>query len=262
VPKSPAPVLAALVAAIWLAADSTLSIAVPEPVDWRVYQLHALPGSGTNGIDGYIRGSGIVMAHTDNAVLEWINLSKESPKAFVQVGDYQGQMGLCPGTRCYNSPTQVHMYWEMNSCSSTRYNALDLGVPPTPNYAYYISWNGSFNDNDCGSYYFPIRVGSVTNQPVGTGRMHASYAFAEAALEDRFLSTQSPEHIGTVWFGLDNNAQVSGSYGLHLYTRATGIWSIWNNAGTYAGPGSYPAGIYNPLIYIHKRYYDSFQVTD
>jgi hypothetical protein len=97
---------------------------------------------------------------------------------------------------------------------------------------------------------------------VGTGRLHTSYGIAQATLEDRFLSTQSPENINTVWFGLDNNAQVSGSYGLHLYTKATGVWRTWDYQGTYAGPGSLPSGISNPLIYIHKRYYDSFQGTD
>lgn len=254
--------MAPLIAAAWFAASPTMVTATH--MNYRVYGLHDLTSSMTNGIDGYIRGSGIIMAHTDNAVLEWVTLhGSGSPGPWVQIGEYQGKVGICPGTKCISSPTGVRHYYETWSCSGAAYSIVDLGSPPLPNYPVYVNWAGGYNLSDCGgSWYFPFRLGSWTSQPKGTGRMHGSLGYPQAALEDRFVHGQPHENINTVWFGLDAQGNVNSGFSLHLYTYASNSWARWTHSATFAGTGESPSGIPNPLIYIPRRYFDAFQVTD
>jgi hypothetical protein len=257
-----------LVAVLLALSVSFPGTALASHVSYRVYAYQTL-ASGTNGIDGYIRGSGIAMQHTDHAVAEWVTLLAEPPGQelmWVQTGQYQGLAGVCPGTRCISSPNRVHLYFETRSCNATVYSIMDLGAPPNPNYPVFVNWAGGSNLNDCGTYggswYFPFRIGSWTSQPKGTGRLNQSWGYPEAALESRYLHGRSPEDIGLVWFGLDNNAQVNNGYGLHLYTRATNTWNLWNQAATQCCLATVPAGIPNPLVYVPKRAWDAFQVHD
>jgi hypothetical protein len=240
----------------------------PSPFQIHIWGIEYLDANwNKNGLRGFIRAPDINLSYfdSDTGVMNFLNLSdhattSDQPTAFVQVGAYQGQ--LCGSIPCITAHYHMHMYWEMNSCNYTRYNHDDLGAPPSTNYGYFINWNGSFNDNDCGSYYFPIRVGSWSSQPVGTGRLHASEAFPQAATEIRYLSSRSPERIDPVWFGLNNNNQADNSYGLHFYNRATGNWTLWTNSQTVTTTESVPGGISNPLRFTGVRDFDGFRVFD
>jgi hypothetical protein len=236
--------------------------AAPSPFQIHIYGLENLDADwNKNGLRGFIRAPDINLSYfdPDTGVMNFLDLS-DSTTAFVQIGAYQGQ--LCGSIPCITAHYHMHMYWEMNSCNNTRYNHDDLGVPPSTNYDYFINWNGSFNDNDCGSYYFPIRVGSWSSQPVGTGRLHASEAFPQAATEIRYLSSRSPEGIDPVWFGLNNNNQADNNYGLHFYNRDTGNWTLWTNSQTDRTTESIPSGITNPLDVRGVRDFDGFRVID
>lgn len=241
---------------------------------YRVYGLQQLL-SGTNGIDGYIRGSGIVMHDTEDAVSEWLTIyynpsitPDQSDLEWVQIGQYQGALGeSCPGgTKCIHSLTGAHLYYEYRSCNGSVYSIKDLNAPPTANYPVYIGWSGGSNVNDCGTYggsfYFYMRVGSWTSTPVGTARLNQSWAFPEAALEDRYPAGQTPEHINTTWFGLDNSAHPNNSFGLHLYTKATNAWNLWNQSNTQCCYATTPSGLPNPLVYGPKRNWDAFWVHE
>jgi hypothetical protein len=173
--------------------------------------------------------------------------------------------GACP-EKCLNSQSSTHLYWEYLACDSAVYSNLDMGSPPTPNYAVYVNWAGGQNQNDCdtsgGSWYFPFRIGTWTSQPKGTGRLNQSWGFPQAALERIYLHGRSPENIGLTWFGLNHSGQVAAGYGLHLYTHATSTWSLWNQAATECCYATFPPGQPNSLVYLERRQWDAFQVND
>ena len=157
---------------------------------------------------------------------------------WAQTGTYQG-MNPDGGT----SYSTVRMFWEnMTACTnSADYYFGDVGVPPTPDYPYYISWNGgsSFdktcsNGNHVTAYTWEWRKGSFTSNPFHYGDLGHTFGFASAATEVIDLAT-----IGTDRFGCDHNKICTNpSYGLHLYNGST--WSLMTNAVVLGGPGNPP----------------------
>jgi hypothetical protein len=237
------------------------SIALATHTVYRYYEgQKATPG--TNGIDGYVRGSGSAMLDPgNNAIAEWLSLVTGSGSAtqWVQTGQYQGSLGLG------YSPTQVHLYAESVSCNLTAVLSVDLGQPPQPNYPVYVNWAGGFNDQDCASFYFPFRVGTWTSAPVATGRMQSSSGLPQAFVEVRVRHATPIEPIGQTRFGQDASGSINSSYGLHVYTYATNNWALWTQtfpSGTTTGGYTVPSGQPNPLTYIPRRAHDAFNIDD
>lgn len=227
--------------ALSLATFAAPNVALATHAYYRYYAGQQA-SSGTNGIDGYIRGSGSIMLDpSDHAVAEWIGLVNGAGSSFhwVQSGQYQGLLGFS------SSPNAIHLYYESLSCTGSVYQWDDLGAPPTPNYPVYMNWAGGFSDQDCSSYYFPFRVGSWTSAPVGTGRMQSSAGLPQAYVENRVRHGSPVEPIGNIRFGQDHAGNVSSGYGLHVYTRAWNQWSLWTANfpnGTTTTPSRVPPG--------------------
>jgi hypothetical protein len=208
--------------------------------------------SGTTavkGIDGYIRGSGTVMADPQahfNA--HFVNLCPTtSCTSWVQLGPYQGTINVI------SSPNVMHMYIEnQNACVG--YGIGDHGAPPTPNYPYYVYYSGVTQTvGGCtGQRLYYYKVGSVTNPPISDGWLTTTTGIPVAETE-----IFGGEDVGLDWFGCDNSGNASSSFGVHLL-NASSQWVTWTAANE---PGSQP--IANaPNVFQQLQAWYSFKTHD
>ena len=192
------------------------------------------------GIDGYLRQSGTVPTNGFHAV--WINLcAHDNCQDWVQLGTCQGIF------RGGSSPSAVHMYVE-NRDHCGGYFALDIGAPPTPDCAYYLSYAGTgsvwlCNGDPWSAFDFASRKGSWTSQPFFYGVLSTVDGLAMAKTE-----VQNGAPIGTDRFGCDHNKNcgVSQSYGMHLYNGTS--WYLWTGAST-------PSNGNPPYLLTHQNYW-------
>lgn len=207
-----------------------------------------------SGLDGYLRTSAITMADsTNNTVGPWFSMGPSNQ--WVQIGLYQGTAGTgtCPGATCIRSRTSVHMYGEwVDSCLS--YGIGDLGVAPTANYPFYISYTGS-TASSCGfAYQWAYRVGSYTNPPVLLRYMNVSLAGPQSFQEVQWNSVN--ETAPPTYHGLNASGGINDSYGLHLFKYSTGQWLLWSPANA---PGTYVQTIGAPPSYFAMKNWSAFQ---
>jgi hypothetical protein len=101
----------------------------------------------------------------------------------------------------------VSRYRETNT-TQCGYSSVNYGAPPTPNYAYYISFVGTvvlpeyLNCLTQRTYHkYAIRSGSISNTPVGHFFLLGSPATPIAA-EEVYAPTTS-EDLGNDYFGAD-----------------------------------------------------------
>jgi len=197
--------------------------------------------SNWNGIDGYIRQSGTV--HLNSGLhLDWITLCQhDSCSQWTQVGTYQGYL------TGHSNPDQVHVFYEnVNVCGT--YSNDDLGPPPTPNYAYYLSYDGNgqtgfYCPTHHTGYIIQYRMGSIGSNPIFNGDLSTSDGLVLAKTEDQGAL------LGTDYYGCQGVELCSnGSYGLHLYTSSTGIWSGWTG-------GSVPSNGNPPYLHTFNNYW-------
>ncbi len=214
------------------------------------------------GIDGYIRGSGLVSVPGNNHVDEWIALNDTDPQTsgFVQAGQTQG-WGF--------ASDHVEMYSEGSECFGARYLITHLLAPPTPNYPMYVFSDGvARSTTDCNGnpttwYEYAVRVGSFGNPIKMTFLMSDIDWYPEAAQEEYYDGSEI--HINQNWWGLDNGGGVNPSYALHRWDSVN--WAVWTQSsfpGT-TGPDCpvSPAGTANPFVYVSKvPMYSAFQVHD
>jgi hypothetical protein len=223
----------------------------------RHYSLEYLT-SGSNGIDGYVRGSGSNLSDPMNqAIGEWVSLTTfAAPQMWVRIGQAQGCLGKCPGNPCIYTPITIHLFAENQNCNGQSYRLTDIGQTPSPNYAVYVNWAGVGPEPGfClgqNSYEFPFRTGSWTSSPKAYGYMESSTGGLEAGLEVHNLNAFPT--VGTTYFGTDNNHNVNGSYALHTYVKATNQWLLWS-AGSFPGTKCHDD---SPLIYDSMRQWDAF----
>ncbi len=206
-------------ACLVLAFSSGPALAVnPNYAGWQTQAVH------WHGIDGYLRQSTTVSTSGLHAI--WITICGDCFTHWVQTGTYQGvfQGG--------SSQAAVHVYYEnVDACGD--YYAGDKGVPPAPDYAYYLMWDGASSHNIVcqngdhqAAYTFEYRKGSVGNTPFHYGTLPTSDGMALAKTE-----IQGAPPINTDYFGCDpNRACGNGSYGLHLFNGTS--WLGWTGAST------------------------------
>jgi len=204
------------------------------------------------GIDGYVRVSGTVMQDPlTHFHAGFINLCQSaSCTNWLQTGGIQGTAGF--GSEVIRSINLVHMYLEStNGCGE--YTNTDLGVPPSPNYPYYIYYSGVSETRDCGTQRkFWFKVGSVNNPPSGFSWLSTADGLAIAEQETTFF-----ESVNTDWFGLDHNGTINDSFGLHL-KNSSNQWVLWNAANA---PGTI-TGSNGSLVYVPKKAWSAFQAHD
>jgi hypothetical protein len=211
-----------------------------------------------NGIDGYIRFSGTVMHHpNDNFNASWFGLSDfngPSGPRWVQIGQTQGTL--------LNNPTVQRMYGETYSCQGGQHELFDFGVPPTPNYALYVTaTNESRGLDPCSAatlYKWNFRIGSWNNPPVAYGSNPARYGHPEA-FQENMWAAGGIESINTNYWGLDHSQQVNLSFGMSLYVLSTSAWRSWNATNA---PGTAVAFEDPPLDYVRRATWYAFQVHD
>lgn len=229
----------------------------------RLYAGQKL-GSGTNGLDGYIRHSGVTLQHYPNtAVADRFGLTRIDSNwgglHWTQVGVFQGRAGVgCPsGPECV-SHTGTGIFGE-NLRPDTIYDLVDGGAPPTPNYPYYIQWNGV----SCGQFptmcAFAHKAGSVLNPPFDWGYMSGSWGVPEAAYESFYpQGTTQREGLNNDYFGLDSNQQINPSFAIHFYSYATNTWFPWTQSAFPSTTCLDNA----PLVYIAVQKWTAFRVHD
>lgn len=207
-----------------------------------------------NGLDGYLRTSAITMADsTNNTLGPWFSMGPLGQ--WVQIGLYQGTAGTgtCPGATCIRSRTSVHMYGEWTDSCST-YGISDLGVPPTPNYPYYLSYTGT-STSACGvAFQWAFRVGSFTNPPVLLKYMSVNAAGPQSFQEVQWNTVN--ETAPTTYHGLNASGAVNDSYGLHLYKHSSSQWVLWNSTNA---PNTYTQVTGAPPSYIISKLWSAFK---
>lgn len=209
-------------------------------------------GGNWQGIDGYIRGSGTTNVPSPDHRANWIGISTEDGSGgWVQMGVYQGYIanGLV-------SPNHVDIYTEHHQCID-KYD-FDWGVPPSPNYPYYLTVvpNSYHYDSDCGNYVwtFAFRKGSYTSSPFDTAILQSPTGEAIANTELYWPTNGTITPSGNDYFGTDSNHNASPSYGLHVYNGGWQLWSSASDPGVYGASGSH-AGYSNLAPYYAFRTY-------
>jgi hypothetical protein len=171
-----------------------------------------------SGVDGYIRASGTVMLDgVNNFHAHFVNLCSHSNcDQWVQIGQSQGHE---------LSATQIWSYFEsFDECGVRRLGKL--GVPPTPNYPYYVSYLRE-TSGSCPQSQFAFRQGSWSNPAVGYGFM--SFASGIAIAETEISSVGPREPINTNYFGTNDAHVYQASKALHLWNGTWAIWTIATN---------------------------------
>lgn len=199
---------------------------------------HVSAGWGTTaswkGVDGYIRQSTTTTLSGTQAHVNYINICGTNCDSWVQTGTAQGNTPLGPAT--YSTVQIFYENWD--ACDDYWFSLV--GAPPTPNYPFYLSWDGGSSYNQsCNdgrhqtAYVWEWRKGSFTNAPFHYGNLGFSSGQASAATEVLDSAT-----IGTDRFGCDHNKVCSSAaYGIHVYDGST--WSLLT-AGGSIGPGNPP----------------------
>ena len=254
--------LLSLALALPMLVASAPKVAADDPTVHKRYDGQELRSGLTLGLDGYVRGSGIIMADPAfNHVTEYLSMNDylHDSIGWAQIGMSQG-VGL--------SATRVHMYAERYACWADPpfYNFVDLGEPPQPNYPLYVYSNGNTAWDVCrGSvqtwYEWSYKVGDINNPPSVRKRMPASQAVPQASQEVSFVFV--PENIGQNWWGLTSTGGVNPSFGLHVLT-AGGSWDLWSAAAYPADlfHVTVPPNEFNPLVRVPKADYSAFMVHD
>jgi hypothetical protein len=190
------------------------------------YAYGGYVGGAWSGIDGYIRQSTTSTLASDQVHADWVNIcgTNCSTLVWAQTGTYQGTF------RGGSSPSAVHVFYEnYDSCSD--YYANDLGAPASPDYPYYISWDGASshqivcNDGSrVGVRTYEFRKGSFSNTPFYYGNLPQTSGDIEVLTE-----VQNGATIGTDYFGCDANKSCgNASYGIHVLNGST--WSTLTSA--------------------------------
>jgi len=158
---------------------------------------------------------------------DWINLCTDGCANWVQTGEYQGFIGAS-GWNIY-SPSSEHMYIE-NQTPCYYINA-DLGAPPSPDYPYFIAYDGHHLIDSCGrmEYEYIFRVGSWSGTIAGYGYM-PSYAGQPQVMEELEWQSGSAPPSGTDRFGCDPSFNAVSGYGIHVSNNQGTTWSLWTAA--------------------------------
>ncbi len=141
--------------ALCLAIGLTLPPSVTSAQEFRLYGGQLESGIDAQGIDGYIRHSGVVLPNCPTQfIASWLGVG--DPSKWVQIGHTQGLVG----GSCGSSSTKL--YAEQNDCNFAKYGKWDLGSPPTPNYPVYVNRTGATAIDPCTQgtdrqYAFPDR---------------------------------------------------------------------------------------------------------
>jgi len=243
-PRAIAPVVVILLLVSGLGAvDANTNYCNDPPAQTaQSYALQTLPGTASNGIDGYVRGSTSNMDDPWNEhILEWVQIANSADPVvgeWVQIGQFQGCLGHCPNTPCDYGPTSIHLYAE-NQCGpsgSQSYSLTDLSTPPAANYPVYVFYDGNQGSSGhCAGnawYEFKFEKGTFCQfcAPSAFGYLRSSIGYDQSALEVNYKSGQSPPTVAATYFGTDNNHQADASYGLHTYIQSNNSWLLWSAA--------------------------------
>jgi hypothetical protein len=179
------------------------------------------------GIDGYIRASTTTAIDEPDHRADWINLCTDNCATWVQIGAIQGYASDA-GYTIY-SPTAEDMFIE-NQSPCYYFNA-DFGTPPTPDYPYYIAYDGHRTVDVCGHtvYEYAFKKGSWSSSPVGYGYL-PSYAGQPFSREELEWVSGSQPPSGSDKFGCDPSFNASSSYGIHLTNNEGSTWPLWTAA--------------------------------
>jgi hypothetical protein len=241
--------------------------------DAYIYAAQIDTASTSDGVDGYIRDSGIASIPTPDHVAEWIgldhipDLQTGTIAGWVQAGQLQGVVGGVGGA------AEIKMYGEWAECFvggiPDYYHIQDFGFPPSSsNYdqAMYIYYDGNQVqyrncDGSIGTWYeYVWTVGTVYGPVLMRFNMPVQFLYAQAAQEEYYVGSEL--HIGTDRLGLDPNGLVNDSYGLHRHNGVS-HWAVWTAAsfpGTYIYYPTTPPGLPDPFVYVTKKLYSAFQV--
>jgi hypothetical protein len=192
--------------------------------------------NGWWGVDGYIRQSGSTpLSLPQHHNVGFSVCEGDYCGHMVQTGEYQGFLPYS------SSPSTVHMYYE-NFDNCGQYYQGDVGAPPQPDYAFYITYDfhgprtGFCPDHSAWTYYqFEYRKGSWNSVPFHYGQLGSPYGVVVGQTEV-YPSQTIP--YGTDYTGCDTSMHCqSGGYGVHLYN---GGWNLWTNDEVAQPPGNPP----------------------
>lgn len=211
-----------------------------------------------SGVDGYIRVSGTIMVDPDhNHHMSFFALCPTTAcSQWVQVGQFQGILGQCPGSPCVQSTEFVHGFWE-NKTSCGAYEVADTGDEHLdPNVPYYVNYVGTgFSPCNLNQPKFAFRKDRIDNPPDGYGYMSSSIGIPIAETELLFDPFEG-EALNQDRFGLNDNNQVQSGYGISVLK--SGTWKAWTEAWA---PGTATFQDW-PLRYYGVRAYYAFRTDD
>jgi hypothetical protein len=153
----------------------------------------------------------------------WFNICNTACNHWVQTGEYQGAHAA--GTH-YD---RVAIFAEDNGpCGYTPWPG---GYPPSPDYAFYISYDGTSYNGSCGpQYFFEFRKGSWTSTPWGYGSLESPVGPASAVAEN-----QAGAPYGYDRFGCTPSLYCyDAGYGIHLLTYPGHSFLLWTMPPAYA----------------------------
>ena len=148
------------------------------------------------------------------------------------------------------------MYGEGMECNYNLYQITDFGYPPTPDYAFYVYYDGvqvvtlDCSGNPATWYEYAVKVGSLGNPVAMTFDLPFPSLYPSATQEEHYTTTEIP--INTDWWGLDSSGGVNVSNALHRWDGTT--WALWSGTSfpnTYVAHITDP-GATNPFVYVAK----------
>lgn len=215
--------------------------------------------SNWRGVAGYVLGFSTNLIDPDHqSVSEWIGLTysdtaNAAQSEWVQIGKFQSSVPPL------YSPNGVKLFFENQACRGGIYRTRNLGTPDAVNSKVVVDRSGgsfSYCGNGDSAWPYAFRLDSVTASPVGTGYMRVGGADAEAELEVYDDTGSIRAAISRTDFGLNDNHNISNTYGLHI--KNSSGWALWSSTNA----ASTRCHNYSPLDYVHDRRWDAFHAND
>ncbi len=154
----------------------------------------------------------------------WINsCGSGCGTQWAQLGTFQGSVD---GHTSYNT-TMIYLE---NGDACGHWSTPGPWALPSPDYAFYITFNGTFYSGSCGyQYYYDYRKGSWTSPPFFTGNLSSPTGVIEVMAEN-----QNSAPFGQDFFGCAPSLSCNDpGYGIHLLQSTPSNWTAWT-----ATPGS------------------------